>query len=285
MSDRRLDTGTEELLAEIRQGVALITLNRPAARNALSDQLTPALRTAIAVCDADPDVGAFLITGAGGAFCAGGDVKSMGSQGPSPLTLDAQVAQLIDRQRTLTGALVTSRKPSIAALPGPAAGAGLSLALACDLRVAAQSAFIRTAYARVGLSGDYGISWLLTRTVGPSRARELMLLSDNVDARRCEQLGLVNQVVPDEALFTTAFDLAVKLAAGPRQTLGLIKDNLDDALGLDFLSALDAEASRMVRHGGSAETREAIQAFVERRSADFETVRQAERGVPAGVAD
>lgn len=285
MSDRRLDTGTDELLAEVRQGVALITLNRPTARNALSDQLTPALRAAIAACDADPDVGAFLITGAGGAFCAGGDVKSMGSQGPSPLTLDARVAQLMERQRTLTGALVASRKPSIAALPGPAAGAGLSLALACDLRVAAESAFIRTAYARVGLSGDYGISWLLTRTVGPARARELMLLSDNVDSRRCEQLGLVNQVVPDDALFTTAFDLAVKLAAGPRQTLGLIKDNLDDAFGLDFLSALDAEASRMVRHGGSAETREAIQAFVARRPADFEAVRRGTPGVPTGAAD
>ncbi len=278
MSHRRLYTGTDELLGEIRDGVALFTLNRPAARNALSDHLTPALRAAIAACDADPDVGAFLITGAGEAFCAGGDVKGMGSQAAPSLALDLRVAELVQRQRALTGALVASRKPSIAALPGPAAGAGLSLALACDLRLAAASAFVRTAYARIGLSGDYGINWLLTRAVGPARARELMLLSEDVDARRCEQLGLVNRVVPDEALFATAFDLAAKLAAGPRQTLGLIKDNLDDAVRLDFLPSLDAEASRLVRHTGSAETREAMQAFVERRTADFEAIRRTAAG-------
>lgn len=274
MSDRQLETGTEELLGEIREGVAIFTLNRPAARNALSDQLTPALRAAIATCDADPEVGAFLITGAGGAFCAGGDVKGMGpSTGSATLTLEARVADLIQRQRTLTGALVGSRKPSIAALPGPAAGAGLSLALACDLRIASTNAYVRTAYARIGLPGDYGVSWLLTRAVGPSRARELMLLSENVDAQRCEQLGLVNQVVQDDELFSTAFGLAAKLAAGPRQTFGLIKDNLDDAQNLDFLASLDAEAERMVRHGGSMETREAIRAFIERRPADFAALR------------
>jgi enoyl-CoA hydratase/carnithine racemase len=276
MNERELDTGTDELLGEIRDGVAIFTLNRPAARNALSDNLTPALRAGIASCDADPNVGAFMITGTGRAFCAGGDVKGMGSNaGGTSLTREARVAQLIIRQRALTGALVGSRKPSVAALPGPAAGAGLSLALACDLRVAAASAFVRTAYAKIGLPGDYGISWLLTRAVGPARARELMLLSENVDAQRCEQLGVVNRVVPDEDLFATAFELAARLAAGPRQTFGLIKDNLDDALRLSFLESLDAEAARMIAHGGSAESREAVRAFVERRSADFEAVRRA----------
>jgi len=189
--------------------------------------------------------------------------------------LNARVAELVRRQRALTGALVGSRKPSVAALPGPAAGAGLSLALACDLRIAAASAYVRTAYVRIGLPGDHGIHWLLTRAVGPSRARELMLLSEDVSARRCDELGLVNQVVPDEDLFEVAFNLAAKLAAGPRQTLAIIKDNLDDALRLDFLAALDAEATRMVEHGGSVETREAIRAFVERRPADFESVPRA----------
>ncbi len=276
MTNRRLDTGTDELLGEVRDGVAIFTLNRPSARNALSDQLTPALRAGIAACDADPAVGAFLITGAGGAFCAGGDVKAMGAPGPGAvLTQDERLARLTKGQRTLTGALIASRKPSIAALPGPAAGAGLSLALACDLRLMVPGAYVRTAYARIGLPGDYGISWLLTRAVGPARARELMLLSENVDAERCERLGLVNQVVPDKDLLATAFELAAKLAAGPRQTLGLIKDNLDDAQRLDFLESLDAEALRMVGHGGSAETREAIRAFVERRPADFEALRRA----------
>jgi enoyl-CoA hydratase/carnithine racemase len=272
-----LDTGADELLGEIRDGVAIFTLNRPAARNALSDQLTPALRAGIAAGDADPEVGAFLITGAGGAFCAGGDVKGMAtSASAATRTLNERVAELVERQRALTGAIVASRKPSIAALPGPAAGAGLSLALACDLRLAATSAYIRTAYVRIGLPGDYGIHWLLTRAVGPGRARELMLLSEDVDAQRCEQLGLVNRVVPDEGLFETAFEIAAKLAAGPRRTLGLIKDNLDDALRLDFLESLDAEAARMVGHMSSAESREAIRAFVERRPAAFDAVRRAE---------
>jgi enoyl-CoA hydratase/carnithine racemase len=275
MADRRLDTGTDELLGEIRDGVAIFTLNRPAARNALSDHLTPALRAGIAACDADPDVGAFLITGAGGSFCAGGDVKGMGAPGRSTgLGPEERVADLIQRQRALTGALVGSRKPSVAALPGPAAGAGLSLALACDLRVAAESAYVRTAYLRIGLPGDYGISWLLTRAVGPSRARELLLLSEDIDARRCEALGLVNRVVPDEALFETALQFAAKLAAGPRETLGLIKDNLDDAMRMDFLESLDAEARRMIGHAGSAETQEAIRAFLDRRPAVFSRLRR-----------
>ena len=172
MSDHRLDTGTDELLGEIRDGVAIFTLNRPAARNALSDHLTPELRAGIAACDADPNVGAFLITGSGRSFCAGGDVKGMRTSSGEPTpSLEARVAELVKRQRALTGALVGSRKPSVAALPGPAAGAGLSLALACDLRVAAASAYVRTAYVRIGLPGDYGIHWLLSRAVGPGRAR------------------------------------------------------------------------------------------------------------------
>jgi len=273
MTSRHLDTGADELLGEIRQGVAIFTLNRPQARNALSDRLTPALRAGIAACDADPEVGAFLITGSGAAFCAGGDVKGMAAPGSRTRSVSARVAELVVRQRALTGALVMSRKPSIAALPGPAAGAGLSLALACDLRLASPGAFMRTAYVRIGLPGDYGVSWLLSRTVGPARARELMLLSEDVDARRGEQLGLVNRVVPDDQLFAAAFELAARLASGPRQAIGLIKDNLDDAQRLGFLESLDAEARRMVTHSGSAETREAITAFVERRPADFKGVR------------
>lgn len=258
MPARALDTGTPYLLAEIRDGVAVITLNRPEARNALGDMLTPMLRTTLAQCDDDPEVGAFLITGAGKAFCAGGDVKSMGAGGPDTRTPGERIRDLQLKQRTLSGILVRSRKPSLAALPGPAAGAGLALALACDLRVAARSAFIRTAYARVGLPGDYGVTPLLTRAIGPGRARELMLLSEDVDAERCERLGLVNRVVEDEALFDTAFALAAQLAAGARNALGLIKSNLDDALELDVLAAMDKEAERMVAQLGTEENREAL---------------------------
>ena len=167
----------------------------------MSDNLTPALRTMIKTCGENPDVGALLITGAGTAFCAGGNVKGMGAHRDKKkleMSYDEKVADLQERQRLLTGALVSVRKPTIAALPGPAVGAGLALAMACDIRIAAQSAFVSTGYLRVGLSGDYGIAWLLTRLVGTSRARELMFTADKVDAARCEAIGLVNRVVPDD---------------------------------------------------------------------------------------
>jgi enoyl-CoA hydratase/carnithine racemase len=263
-----IDTGTTELLCSIRDGVAVVTLNRPHARNSLSDELTPALRRVVAQCAGDADIGALLITGAGAAFCAGGDVKGMGGQ-QKPMSAEERTAQLVVRQRTLTGALVGLRKPTIAALPGPAAGAGLAIALACDLRIAAQSAFVSTAYAKIGLAGDYGVSWLLTRAVGSARARELMFLSEKIGAARCEAIGLVNKVVPDERLFEEAFQLARQLADGPRAGFALMKDNLDDALSLDFPSALDLEAERLVRSSLTDDHREAVRAFVEKRPPRF----------------
>jgi enoyl-CoA hydratase/carnithine racemase len=161
-TETTIDTGTTELLCVIRDRVAVITLNRPEVRNALSDDLTPALRTMIKTCGENPDVGALLITGAGAAFCAGGNVKGMGAHRDKKkldMSYDEKVADLQERQRLLTGALVSVRKPTIAALPGSAVGAGLAIAMACDIRIAAESAFISTGYLRVGLSGDYGIAW------------------------------------------------------------------------------------------------------------------------------
>jgi enoyl-CoA hydratase/carnithine racemase len=255
----------------VRERVAVITLNRPQARNSLSDNLTPALRRMIKQCGEDPNVGALLITGAGNAFCAGGDVKGMGGNRPATpqKTFEEEVAQLQQRQRTLTGALVALRKPTVAALPGPAAGAGLSIALACDIRIAAEQAFVSTGYARVGYSGDYGIAWLLTRIVGTGRARELMFLAEKIDSRRCEAIGLFNRVVPDAVLRDEAFSLARTLAQGPAVALGLMKDNLDEALTTDFLTSLDSEAERLVRSGKTEDHREAVRAFVEKRKPVF----------------
>jgi enoyl-CoA hydratase/carnithine racemase len=265
-----VDTGTSELLCEIRGRVALITLNRPEARNALSDRLTPALRRMIKQCGDDPKVGALLITGAGNAFCAGGDVKGMGSNAAkAETTFEQRVAELRVKQRTLTGALVAVRKPTIAALPGPAAGAGLALALACDIRIAAESAIMATGYIRIGLTGDYGIAWLLTRLVGTSRARELMFLSERIDARRCETLGLVNRVVPDVELAEAAFVPAKSLADGPSIALAYMKDNLDHAVTSDFLQSMDQEADHMVRAARTTDHKEAVRAFIDKRKPEF----------------
>ena len=268
----KIETGTDQLLCRIEQAVAVITLNRPEARNALSDELTPALRRMIFEMGQHNDVGALLITGAGTAFCAGGDVKGMGDnrdQAIVEMTRAQKVLRLQERQRTLTGALVAVRKPTIAALPGPAAGAGLAIALACDIRLMARSAFVSTGYARVGLSGDYGIAWLLTRLVGTARARELMFTAARVDGDTCERIGLANRLTADDALMAEAMEMAASLAAGPQVALAAMKDNLDRALSDDFLSALDHEAELLIDCGATEDHKEAVRAFIEKRPADF----------------
>jgi enoyl-CoA hydratase/carnithine racemase len=271
-TETTIDTGTDELLCVIRDRVAIITLNRPEARNALSDILSPALRSTIRTCGENADVGVLLLTGAGNAFCAGGNVKGMGAhrdQAKLAMSFDDKVADLQERQRLLTGALAALRKPTIAALPGPAVGAGLALAMACDIRLAAQSAFVSTGYLRVALSGDYGIAWLLTRLVGTARARELMFTAERVGADRCERIGLVNRVVPDEQLQAEAFALAKSMAEGPTLALRYMKDNLDEALSFDFATARDHEAERLVRLTTTTDHREAVQAFIEKRKPLF----------------
>jgi enoyl-CoA hydratase/carnithine racemase len=208
-----------------------------------------------------------LLTGAGRAFCAGGDTKTMARDGrlPSP----AERTALLRQEHEIPLALHRLPKPTLAALPGAAAGAGLSLALACDLRIAAESAFVTTAYARLGLSGDYGGSWFLTRLVGTARARELYFGADRVDAAACERLGLVNRVVPDSDLEKEALDWARRLAAGPPVALRLMKDNLNRALAEPLESLLDLEAERMVEGAQSEDYLEAVRAFAEKRSPDF----------------
>src|SRR3982075_3646216 len=272
MTTTEIDTGTNELLCTIRDRDAIITLNRPEARNSLSDHLTPALRTMIKTCGENPEVGVLLITGAGNAFCSGGDVKGMGAhrdQKKLEMSHDEKVADLQERQRLRPGALASVRKPTIAALPGAAAGAGLAIAMACDIRIAAESAFVSTGYLVVGLSGDYGIAWLLTRLVGTSRARELMFTADKVDAKRCEAIGLVNRVVPDAKLQDEAFALAKSMAEEPTIALRYMKDNLDEALLFDFSTARDHEAERLIRTTMTADHKEAVQAFIEKRKAVF----------------
>src|SRR5437764_10092873 len=213
-----------------------------------------------------------LVTGAGAAFGAGGKIKGMGAHREKKkleMSYDEKVADLQERQRLLTGALVSVRKPTIAALPGPAVGAGLAIAMACDIRIAAETAIVSTGYLKVGLSGDYGIAWLLTRVVGTARARELMFTCERVDAARCEAIGLVNRVVPDDRLHAEAFALAKSIAEGPTIAIRYMKDNLDEALMFDFATARDHEAERMIRAQVTADHREAVQAFIDKRKPVF----------------
>src|SRR2546423_4254271 len=226
----------------------------------------------IKICGENPEVGALLITGAGTAFCAGGNVKGMGSHREKKkleMSYEEKVADLQERQRLLTGALISVRKPTIAALPGPAVGAGLAIAMACDIRMAAQAAFLSTGYLNVALSGDYGIAWLLTRLVGTSRARELMFTSERVTAARCEASGLFSRVVSDEKLQEEAFALAKTMAEGPTMALRYMKDNLDEALMFDFAPARAHEAERLIRSQKTADHREAVQAFIDKRKPLF----------------
>ncbi len=266
-----LDTGTDELLGHVEDHVAVLTLNRPEARNALSDNLTPALRRQVAAIHDDRSIRAVVLTGSGTAFCAGGDVKGMGSgQTKRPRSTEEAIADLTERQIQLTAAIYELPQPTLASLPGPAAGAGLSIALSCDLRIAAESAFLTTAFARIGLSGDYGTSWFLTQLVGSAKARELMFLSERISARECERFGLVNRVVPDAELQSATGDLARQLAAGPPLAFAKMKSNLDAAARNDLRSCLAREAEGMVSSVRTQDHKEAVRAFIEKRAPQFQ---------------
>ena len=266
-ASREVETGTAELLCRVEDGVGVVTLHRPEARNALSLALKRALHATLEALAADPDVHCVLLTGAGKAFCAGGDTRTMAEEG-SPPSPEDRLRQLRWEHR-IPALLHEMPKPVLCALPGAAAGAGFSLALACDLRIAAESAFLVTAFAKLALSGDYGGSWFLTRLVGSARARELYFGSERVDARTCERLGLVNRVVPDAELEAEALAWAKRLAAGPPVAYRYMKANLNRAETESLAACLDVEADRMVRGAQTEDYREAVRAFVEKRPPVF----------------
>ena len=269
MSIEKIDTGTDELLCNVDERVATITLNRPEKRNALSDRLTPALRQTLLDLETRSDVGCIIITGSGSAFCAGGDVGGMGASktpadAPQP-SAEERTRTLIQKQETLTLRLADHAKPTIASLPGVAAGAGLSIALACDIRIAAASTFITTAFRNIGFSGDYGGSWLLTQLIGPSRAKDLYYTARRVHADEAVQLGLLNRVVADEELASATLELARQIASGPPIALGYMKENINRAVTGDLRSCLALEADRMTRCAATKDHKEAVNAFLEKR--------------------
>ena len=275
MAIRTIDTGTDQLLCDIDEGVATVTLNRPEKRNALSNTLTPALREILLSLETDDAVRCVVLTGAGTAFCAGGDVGSMRdtwgeNEDTSRPPIEAQIRALQHKQKTLTLRLYQHAKPTIASLPGPAAAAGFSIALACDLRIAAASAFVTAAFGRIGLSGDYGGSWFLTQLVGPARAKEIYFTSRRVGADECLKLGIVNEVVADEDLARRTRELARSIAQGPPIALRYMKENFNRATVADLTTCLDLEADRLLRCTQTDDHLRAIEAFLEKREPKFE---------------
>jgi 2-(1,2-epoxy-1,2-dihydrophenyl)acetyl-CoA isomerase len=272
---RTLDTGTEDLLARVEDRVAILTMNRPKRRNALSGEMLGALERMLDEAERAHDVGCVVLTGAGGAFCAGGDVKGMDArnsgkgEGRGP-GLDAAIHAQRLSQRNTSGRIYTMPKPVVASLPGAAAGAGLSLALACDLRIAAENAILTTAFANVGFSGDYGGSFFMTQLIGSAKARELYYLSEKLSAKEAEQVGLVNRVVPAAALEDETLALARRIAAGPSVAYRYMKENLNRAVGGDVMDCLDLEATHHVHTGLTEDHKAAVRAFVEKKPPKFQ---------------
>jgi 2-(1,2-epoxy-1,2-dihydrophenyl)acetyl-CoA isomerase len=274
MSNRIFDTGTDDINTEVIDGVMRITLNRPERRNAMSDGMLQGLVASLGDAEVATDVGAVVVTGAGGAFCAGGDVKGMaeagGEGGGSAVQYDARVHLQRGNQRDTAGKLYELPKPTIAALPGPAAGAGLSIALSCDLRYASPNAILTTAFARVGFSGDYGGTYFMSRLIGSAKARELYFLSEKVDMEEAERLGLVNGVFSEDSLQDEVMAIGRRLAQGPTVAYRYMKENLNRAVHGEMGECLDMEATHHIHCGQTRDHKEAAQAFVDKREPDFQ---------------
>jgi len=272
MSSDSIDTGTNDLLASLDNHVLTLTLNRPEARNAMSGAMTSALAEQLAKAELDPAVKCIVLTGAGKGFCAGGDVKGMAARGDGTVgdnTIDGAIHRQRVNQRATAGKLFKMPKPAIASLPGAAAGAGLSLALACDLRIMASTAVLTTAFARVGFSGDYGGTYFLTQLIGSAKARELYYLSDRINAQEALRLGLANFVCAPEELAARTHEIAGRLASGPTVAYRYMKENLNRAMHGDVDDCLDLEATHHVHCGQTEDHREAAKAFVEKREPVF----------------
>jgi 2-(1,2-epoxy-1,2-dihydrophenyl)acetyl-CoA isomerase len=249
---------------DVDSGVATITLDRPAALNSLEATLKADLLAALREAGRDSTVRAVVLTGAGRAFSAGQDLKERLEPNPTPLDVEVR-----ERFNPLVRAIIGLDKPVIAAVNGVAAGAGASLAFACDLRIAAESASFVLAFGRIGLIPDSGATWLLPRLVGLGRATELMLLPEPITAARALDAGLVNRVVSGDALADEAAGMARTLASGAPRAVALTKRAIQRALASSLEATLDYEASLQGIAGRTSDHAEGLAAFVEKREPRF----------------
>jgi 2-(1,2-epoxy-1,2-dihydrophenyl)acetyl-CoA isomerase len=259
----------DDLLADLDARVLTLTLNRPSKLNALSADMIASAIDQLRRAESDPAIGAVVVTGAGRGFCAGGDVTAMGGGAEGG---ERGFEQRVDRQNVyheLSRLLWEMPKVTIAAVNGAAVGAGLGLALSCDLCFASERARFGTAFAKVGLSGDFGTTWQLARKVGAAKAKELFFLGELLSAEQAASLGLVNRVLPEAAFITEVVDIARRIASGPLVSYRYIKQNVNMAMSCDFVTSLQREAFTHLRCGQTQDHREGVAAFVEKREPRF----------------
>jgi 2-(1,2-epoxy-1,2-dihydrophenyl)acetyl-CoA isomerase len=266
-------TGTETVRAWTAEGVGVIELNRPERRNALHEDMFDAVPRLIEQYERDDTVGCLLITGAGNAFCAGGDVRAGADRSKRGETRDPEPgdgrAPLVHMARMVL-MLHESPKISMAALPGPAVGAGIAIALAADLRIAAASTRLVPGWGALGFSGDFGGTWFLGRLLGAGRALATLIDDTPISSAEAERLGLFNRVVPDDQLRDEAMAWAKAVAAGPRAAYRFMKENVRDAQVLSLRDALPREAERMRASSDTEDHREAVRRWLRAAKAKAE---------------
>ncbi|WP_169570089.1 enoyl-CoA hydratase-related protein [Sneathiella limimaris] len=263
---------SEDIIETLENGVATLTFNRPEARNAMTAYMFDYLLEALPRLGANPDVRVVVITGAGGAFCAGGDVKSFAARaegsGPASYEFNQRVDDLRNRMR-VAEFIHEIPKPTIAAIPGPAAGAGLSIALACDMRIAVETAKITTAFGNIALSGDFGGSYFLTKLVGTAKARELYFMSSVLTAKEAAAEGIINKAVSEEDYEAEVQKMVSTVAARPTIAIGFMKKNLNKALYEGLKDVLDWEAVHMITNFETEDHKGAAKAFVKKEKPVF----------------
>ena len=255
-----------DLIETVEDGVAILTLNRPESLNALSEEIRLGLLESIYRLGNDDAVGCIVLTGSGRGFCAGGDVKTMA--GGSAKVFEER-AEGIRQSNRISMLMHATPKVIIGMINGVAVGAGLSMAAACDIRIAAHSARFGTGFIKIGLSGDWGGTWTLTRLIGTAKARELFFTGDIIGADEALRIGLVNKAVADTELRDVTMTLARRIAGMPRVALGYTKKNLAAAETGDFAASLELEAVHQARCSQTEDHREAVAAFKEKRKPAF----------------
>lgn len=256
--------GREVVRLQREDAVATVTMNRPEVLNAVSPELASALEEALMECGSDDAVRVVILTGSGRAFSAGGDMKSVGAALAGGGELSALVLEALGRLHRVVLGVRRLSKPVLAAINGVVGGVGVSLAAACDLRVAARSALFKAAYTEIGLAPDGGWTWLVPRLVGAARAAELLFLDQPIDAQRAYQWGLVNEVCDDDALSSRCRELAHRLAQLPAGSLAAGKVLLNQHLLPALEEAMEREREAVLARLGTAEMRSRLAAFLQR---------------------